>query len=74
MWPRWWRIRGGPARGYTRLHFMTKKGRNHFTWGTATNKEDILNTLHEDILLKIPSQVPVMSRFLGSLYSKYLIF
>jgi hypothetical protein len=51
--------------GYTRLHYMTKKGRNHFTWGTATKKEDILNTLHEDILLEIPPPVPVTSRFLG---------
>ncbi len=33
--------------------------------GMATNKEDILNTLHEDILLEIPPPVPVTSRFLG---------
>ncbi len=51
--------------GYTCLHYMTKKGRNHFTWGTETKKEDILSTLHEDILLEIPPPVPVTSRFLG---------
>jgi hypothetical protein len=49
--------------GYILLHYMDKKGRNHFMWNKE--KEDMLLTLHEDILMDIPAPIPVTSRFMG---------
>ncbi len=49
--------------GYILLHYMDKKGRNHFMWNKE--KDDLLLTLHEDILMDIPAPIPVTSRFMG---------
>jgi hypothetical protein len=53
--------------GYILLHYMDKKGRNHFM--RNKEKDDLLLTLHEDILMDIlmdiPAPIPVTSRFMG---------
>jgi DDE superfamily endonuclease/helix-turn-helix, Psq domain len=54
-------VQDNVATGYTRLRYMAKKGRNRFMW----EKPDILSTLDQDILMKVPPPVPVTTRFMG---------
>ena len=46
------------ANGYTRLNFMAIRGKNMFAWG----KQDVLETLNEDIILTNVQPIPKNNR------------